>query len=91
MDDLEKYVAERKKRSTEFDQNYDSGYLEFKISVLLREARKEAGLTQQELADIMQTKKTAISRMENHAKDIRLSTLQKFAESIGKKLELHFV
>lgn len=47
-------------------------------------ARKEAGLTQQQLADRLNTKKT-ISRIENHAEDIKLSTLKKFAKALGKK------
>jgi hypothetical protein len=36
----------------------------------------------------LSTKKSAISRIENHAEDIRLSTLEKFAEAIGKRLSL---
>jgi HTH-type transcriptional regulator/antitoxin HipB len=36
----------------------------------------------------MNTKKSAISRIENHAEDIKLSTLEKFAQAIGKTLQL---
>ncbi len=39
-------------------------------------------------AERLHTKKSAISRIENHAEDIRLSTLEKFAEAIGKRLTL---
>jgi transcriptional regulator with XRE-family HTH domain len=45
-------------------------------------------MTQEELAVRMHTKKTAISRIENHAEDIKLSTLEKFAHALGKKLKL---
>ena len=55
---------------------------------MLRNAREEAGLTQDEIAERLRTKKSAISRIENHAEDIRLSTLEKFAEAIGKRLSL---
>ncbi|MDA3924211.1 MAG: helix-turn-helix transcriptional regulator [Kiritimatiellae bacterium] len=88
MDDLDKYILERKKRSPEFAQTFDRGYEQFKIGVLLKQARKEAGLTQEQVAQKLNTKKSAISRIENHAEDIRLSTLETFAEAIGKNLRL---
>jgi len=88
MDDLERYIEERKKRDPEFADGFEIGYEQFKIGVILRVAREEAGLTQDDLAVRLHTKKSAISRIENHAEDIRLSTLEKFAEAIGKRLTL---
>jgi len=90
MSNLKKYVKARKKRDSEFADGYDIGYEEFKIGVILKAARKEAGLTQEQLAKKLHTKKTAISRIENHAEDIRLSTIEKYAEAIGKKLFISF-
>ena len=55
---------------------------------MLRQAREQAGLTQEELARRINTKKSAISRMENHAEDIRLSTLVNYAQAVGKNLHL---
>ena len=63
-------------------------YEQFKIGVILKKAREEAGLTQEELAEKLNTKKSAISRIENHAEDIKLSTLWKFVKAVGKKLRL---
>jgi len=40
-------------------------------------------MTQEELAQRLKTKKTAISRIENHAEDIKLSTLEKVAHALG--------
>jgi HTH-type transcriptional regulator / antitoxin HipB len=54
-------------------------------------AREEAGVTQEEIAVKLGTKKSAISRIENHAVDIKLSTIEKFAEAIGRHLELNIV
>ena len=88
MDDLEKYVELRKRRSRAFSNGFETGYDQFKIGVMLRAAREEAGLTQDDIAKRLSTKKSAISRIENHAEDIRLSTLEKFAEAIGKRLSL---
>lgn len=86
--DLQKYISKRKKRDPEFAEDYEIGYKQFKLGVILREAREKAGLTQEELARRMNTKKSAISRIENHAEDIKLSTLEKFAQAIGKTLQL---
>ncbi len=89
MDDLDKYIKERKKRSPQFAKDYDKGYEEFKIGVLLKQARLEAGLTQEQVAKKLRTQKSAISRIENHAEDIRLSTLENYANAVGKRLQLN--
>ncbi len=91
MSDLQKYIKKRKKRDPEFVQSFDTGYEQFKIGVLLKQAQKEAGLTQEELAVRLDAKKSAISRIENHAEDIKLSTLKKFAHALGKHLRLGVV
>ena len=43
--------------------------------------RESAGLTQEELAAKLKTKKTAISRIENHAEDIKISMLERVASA----------
>ena len=88
MNDLKKYTNKRISQDTEFAKDLESGYEQFKIGVMLKSAREEAGITQDELARRLNTKKTAISRIENHAEDIKLSTLEKFASALGKKLKL---
>jgi len=88
MDDLEKYIEKRKKRSRTFADGFEAGYEQFKVGLMLRNAREEAGLTQDEIAERLRTKKSAISRIENHAEDIRLSTLERFAQALGKRLTL---
>ncbi len=67
----------------------ERGYDAFKMGVLIQEARKKKGMTQQELADKVGTNKAAISRVENDVKDVRLSTLRKIIETgLGGELEL---
>ena len=88
MDDLDKYIEMRKKLSPKFAKNFDKGYEQFKIGILLKQARLEAGLTQEQVANKLRTRKSAISRIENHAEDIRLSTLVNYAQAIGKQLHL---
>jgi len=88
MSDLRVYINRKKKRDSEFSENYDKGFQDFKLGVMLRQAREDAGLTQEELARKISTKKTAISRIENHAEDMKLSTLEKFANALGKQLTI---
>ena len=86
MDDLDKYIKTRKNKSPKFAENFDKGYEQFKIGVILKQASLEAGFTQEQVAEKLNTKKSAISRVENHAEDIRLSTLVNYAQAVGKKL-----
>jgi len=88
MDDLEKYIAKRKKKSSVFARNFEVGYENFRVGYILRQAREELGITQEEVAKRLRTKKSAISRIENHAEDIRLSTLNRYAEALGRKLQV---
>ena len=61
----------------------------FMIGELLKEARKEARMTQNQLALKTGTKKSYISRLENGKIDIQLSTLFRiFEEGLGKKINL---
>lgn len=63
----------------------------FVISEMLKEARKEAKLTQEQLAAKVGTKKSYISRLENGKCDIQLSTLYKIFEfGLGKRVNLSF-
>jgi len=91
MSDLQKYISKRKTIDSDFKENYEDGYQAFKIGVLLRQAREASGLTQEEIAKKLHTKKSAISRIENHSEDIKLSTLEKFAAVLGRKVEVSIV
>jgi DNA-binding XRE family transcriptional regulator len=88
MSDLQVYISKRKKDDPEFAEDFEEGFQKFKIGVVLRMIREEKGMTQQEVADNLGTQKTAISRMENHGEDIRLSTLEKYAKAFGKTLKV---
>lgn len=63
--------------------------LAFRLGVMLKEARKEANLTQEELAQKTGTKKSYISRIERRLSDIQVSTYHKLIEiGIGKQLHI---
>lgn len=61
------------------------------LGVMLRTARETSGISQEELAKRLNTKRTAISRIENHGDDIKVSTLEKVAKALGKELKVKIV
>jgi ribosome-binding protein aMBF1 (putative translation factor) len=77
------------KRGTEKREELEAGYENFKIGILLQEARLKKGLTQEELAVKSGTTKSYISKIENDVKEVRISTLQKIVEiGLGGKVQL---
>ena len=67
-----------------FDAEVDA----FILGERLREERMKAGLTQQQLAEKIGTKKSYISRVENGHADIQMSTLFKIFQGLGRKVSL---
>lgn len=68
----------------EWEREFES----FKLGVIIEEARKKLKMTQQELAKRSGTNKSYISRIENDASDIRLSTLMRIIHSgLGGKVK----
>lgn len=77
------------KAGTESRDKFQEEFETFKIGVLIQEARKKQNLTQQQLAEKVGTTKNYISRIENNASDIRLSTLMRIIrEGLGGSLKL---
>jgi DNA-binding XRE family transcriptional regulator len=70
-------------------QNSTLGLQSLNIGMMVKEARKAAGMSQKELADKSGTSKHYISRLENNKSDIELLTLKKIVEAgLGRKLLL---
>jgi HTH-type transcriptional regulator/antitoxin HipB len=77
------------KPGTPSREKYEQEFEAFKLGVLLQEARKKKRMTQEELALKVGTTKNYISRIENDASDIRLSTLMRIInEGLGGHLKL---
>ena len=55
MNNLKRYIQKRKQKDKSFALNFDKGYQDFKIGAILRQAREEAGLTQEQLAKKVKT------------------------------------
>jgi DNA-binding XRE family transcriptional regulator len=78
------------KIGTEERERFEEGFESFKLGLMLQELRKGQGLTQEQLAVKCGTTKTYISRIENNASDIRLSTLMRIiSEGFGGHLRLN--
>ena len=83
---------EHGKIGTESRNQYEEGAQMFIVSEMLKEARKEAKMTQEQLAEKAGTKKSYISRIENARGDIQLSTLIRiFEKGLNKKIGLTFL
>ena len=87
---LDRFVEENYgKRGTNKREKFEKGYEEFRLGVLIQQARIERGMTQEQLAEKCGTNKGYISKIENDIKEVRLSTLRKIVElGLGGKLEL---
>lgn len=81
----EQYGVKGSEARDRFEEEFET----FKLGVMIQELRKEQGLTQEQLAEKCGTTKTYISRIENNASDIRLSTLMRIIrEGFGGHLRL---
>jgi HTH-type transcriptional regulator / antitoxin HipB len=77
------------KRGTPKREKWEQEFEAFRLGALLEEARIKMGMTQEELAEKCGTNKSYISRIENNASDIRLSTLMKIVQQgLGGHLKL---
>lgn len=76
-------------KGSEKRDKFDSDSLAFRLGAMLKEARKEAMVTQEQLAKKTGTKKSYISRIERGQSDIQISTYYKLIEiGLGKQLNI---
>lgn len=83
---------EHGKIGTENRNKYEEGAQMFIVSEMLKAARKEAKLTQEQLAEKAGTKKSYISKLENGKGNVRLSTIIRiFEQGLNRKIGLTFL
>lgn len=79
------YGRQGTERRDELDRDFES----FKIGLLLRKAREERNLTQEELAQIVEKQRSYISRVENNGSNLTLKTLYEIVEKgLGGKVNI---
>ena len=88
MSDLERYIHKREKKNPNFRGGLEEERRNLRIGLLIKELRLQQGMTQEQLAREVQTTKSAISRLENHAESITLATLEKVAHALGKVVHI---
>ena|SRR5690606_4921726 len=77
---------------TESRNKYEAGAQMFIVSEMLKSARKDANLTQEQLAEKTGTKKSYISKLENGKGNIQLSTLIRiFEQGLNRRIGLTFL
>lgn len=77
-------------RDPEYRREYDALEEEFALASAMIEARSRAGLTQEELAEKMETSQSAIARMESGRSIPSGNTLKRFARATGTRLKIRF-
>ena len=76
-------------KGSEIRDEFEKRAKAFVIGEMLKEERRQANLTQEELANKIGAKKSYISRIENGKTDIQISTLYKlFEQGLGKKISI---
>ena len=88
-----KDFKEKALANSEVADEYNRLSAAYELRRQLIKIRKEAGLTQEEIAEILHTKKSNISRLENVNSNIspKLSTIEAYAKATGYKLEVKFI
>jgi len=82
-------TKEHGEKGTPSRDKFEADSLAFRLGVMLKEARKEANLTQEELAERTGTKKSYISRIERGLSDIQISTYHKLIQiGLGRQLTI---
>ena len=86
LDDL--LNAEYGERGTESRESFEAEADAFFLAECLKEQRRLAGLTQEQLAEKIGTKKSYISKIENGRSDVQLSTLFRIFAGLGKRVSV---
>lgn len=87
-------IADLKQRlmeSPEFRKEYEKADAEFALVEALVRARTKANLTQAQLAKRLGTTQSAIARLEGGRVSPSVSTLRRYAEATGAKLQIALV
>ena len=88
MSDIEKFISERKASRPKAWEGFEEKYRRYAIGMLLAEHRENAGMSLSQLAKRIKMQKAALSRLENHGEDVRLSTITRYVEATGRPLSL---
>ena len=83
--------AEYGERGTEEREAFEAEANAFCLAESLKEQRRLAGLTQEQLAEKIGTQKSSISKIENGRADVQLSTLFRIFAGLGKRISINIL
>ena len=78
-------------KSSDFKKEYENLQPEFDVIRTLIDARKNANITQQELAKKTGISQADISKIENGTRNPTLNMLKRLADGLGMQLRLDFI
>lgn len=91
---LDKTIERFVDKNSSKEQLLNEMYEEMKLGIImdnLRELRKKKGLTLKEVAELMNSSESAMSRLEKQIKNVTISTLARYAKVLGRKIEIRVV
>ena len=87
-DDLDRYIAERARKSPKLPAMVAARTNRRVLQRQLANRRVALGITQTEAAVLMSTSQSSIARLESGEHDLRLSTLERYADALGCSIEM---
>jgi ribosome-binding protein aMBF1 (putative translation factor) len=90
-DDLQDYIQERAEREPDFPAAVEAAYEARLLLRKLAKRRVAAGLSQTAIAARMKTSQSAVARIEAGEADVRISTVERYAAALGRKVEFRLV
>ena len=91
MSDLRRYISEREARDPEFRKLRAESQAEFEIALQVAILRKQRAITQQQLASLIGTRQSAVSRLERGNANTTIAMLEKVAAALGSRLQITLV
>ncbi|MGH2705866.1 MAG: helix-turn-helix domain-containing protein [Actinomycetota bacterium] len=85
-DFLDEMIAERTKATPEFPALLDAAVRRRRLLEELAAEREALGLSQTIVAARMRTSQSAVARLESAEIDVKLSTVERYAAALGKKI-----
>jgi ribosome-binding protein aMBF1 (putative translation factor) len=90
-DFLDEIVRERTKRNHGFPDLVDAAAERRRLLRELAKERESRGITQTAVAAEMKTSQSAVARIESGQADVKLSTLERYAAAVGKRVRWQLV
>lgn len=90
-DFLDELIAEGTRKHPEFPQLVDAAYQRRKLLRALAGERTRRGISQTQVAAKMNTSQSAVARLETGDIDVKISTVDRFAAALGKRVEWRLV